>query len=85
MIKFFIYTFMENDKSKLKDELIYDLIFSEKTHYEIQISRYIDNIYKYDRFISEIKKTLKKSKVIIVMEKVNLDIDGVNWEIKVKK
>ena len=48
------------------DDLIYDLIFSEKSDFEINISDYIDNIYKYETFIREIKDILKKSKVSLI-------------------
>ena len=33
---------------KNKEDLIYDLIFSETLDYNINISDYIDDIYKYD-------------------------------------
>ena len=68
-----------------KDKLIYDLIFSPEVDFSIDISKYITDIYKYDKFIDEIKKILKKSKVTIIKEKVNLDTNVVIWEIKVKK
>ena len=68
-----------------KDKLIYDLIFSTEVEFSIDISKYITDIYKYDKFIDEIKKILKKSKVTIIKEKVNLDTNVVIWEIKVKK
>lgn len=71
---------------KNKEDLIYDLIFSENTDYRIDISEY-DNgdIYKYDKFINEIKKILKKSKVSLIKENVDLDIKSVVWNIKVKR
>ena len=68
-----------------KDKLIYDLIFSTEVEFSIDISKYITDIYKYDKFIDEIKKILKKSKVTIIKEKLNLDTNVVIWEIKVKK
>lgn len=68
-----------------KDKLIYDLIFSEKIDFDINIADYITDIYKYDKFIVDIKKVLKKSKVEIVKEKINLDTNSVIWEIKVKR
>ena len=40
---------------KGRDNLIYDLIFSETSDFDINISDYIDNIYKYETFIKEIK------------------------------
>lgn len=70
---------------KNKEELIYDLIFSDKTSYEINVAEYIVDIYKYDYFIADIKKILKKSKVSILSDKIDLDPKKVIWKIKVKK
>ena len=67
------------------DDLIYDLIFSEETKYKLDISDYIVDIYKYDKFIDNIKDVLKKSKVSIIKDKVIVDSNSVIWEIKVKK
>lgn len=72
-------------KLKNRDELIYDLIFSETTEYEIHIEEYIDDIYKYDRFVDETKEILKKSKVDILKEKIIVDTNSVVWKIKVSK
>ena len=69
----------------MKDELIYELIFSDNTDFQIDVSKYIQDIYLYDKFIEDIKKILKKSKVSIVKEKVNIDAKTVTWELKVKK
>jgi hypothetical protein len=39
-----------------KDALLFDLIFSEKSDFVINISEYLEqDIYKYDRFIDEVK------------------------------
>lgn len=70
---------------KEREDLIYDLIFSEVTEYKINISEYIEDIYKYDRFIDDIKNVLKKSKVSIIKEKVDLEEANVIWNLKVKK
>ncbi len=70
---------------KKKDELIYDLIFSNDLEYKIDISEYIEDIYKYDRFIDDIKKVLKKSKVLVIREKIELDTTTAIWILKVKK
>lgn len=67
------------------DELIYELIFSDNTDFQIDVSKYIQDIYLYDKFIEDIKKILKKSKVSIIKEKVNIDSKTVMWELKVKK
>jgi hypothetical protein len=67
------------------DSLIFELIFSEKSDFRINISDYIDEPYKYDRFVDELKSILKKSKVTVVREKVNLDTEGAIWILKVKK
>lgn len=68
-----------------KEELIYDLIFSENTEYKIDVSSYISDIYRYDRFIDEVKLIMKKSRVTVIKEKVLVDSNSVIWEIKVKK
>ena len=68
-----------------KDELIYDLIFSDNVEYEIHIDQYIEDIYKYDYFIDDIKDVLYKSKVKIMVTSVIVDIDSVIWNLKIKK
>ena len=70
---------------KNKNELIYDLIFSEKFEYEIDMSNYIEDIYKYEDFVTEIKKVLKKSKVKIIKSEVKLDSKTAIWQLKVNK
>jgi len=70
---------------KDRNDLIYDLIFSEKVDFEINISEYIDNIYKYETFIKEIKEILKKSKVSVIKEGVDLSPITAMWILKVKK
>jgi len=70
---------------KNKEDLIYDLIFSEKEEYKIDISNYIEDIYQYDEFVSEIKKVLKKSKVKIIKSDVKTDPKTAVWELKVIK
>lgn len=70
---------------KTKDELIYDLIFSENTVYSIDISEYVEDIYSYEDFVSEIKRVLKKSKVSILKSSVLVDSKTATWELKVKK
>lgn len=68
-----------------KNQLIYDLIFSEQKDFMIDISEFTENIYKYEEFIIEIKKILKKSKVTIKDSYINTDIKTVIWELKVSK
>ena len=70
---------------KDRDELIYDLIFSETTEYEIHVEEYIVDIYKYDRFIDGVKEIMKKSKVDIIREKINVEASSVIWRISVSK
>lgn len=69
------------------DNLIYDLIFSETVDYSIEIMNYMDrkDVYKYDKFIKNIKSILKKSKVSVIKEKLNIESNSITWEIKVKK
>ena len=68
-----------------QDDLIYDLIFSEKTNYRIDVSDYVSDIYKHDDFVDHIKFVLKKAKVKIVKSFVVLDSKTVMWELKLKK
>ena len=70
---------------KLKEDLIYDLIFSEQLDYVIDVGEYITDIYKYDEFVDEIKQILKKSKVSLVTNSIDVDSKTVTWKLKVKK
>jgi hypothetical protein len=70
---------------KQKDELIYELIFSENKIFSIIVSDYIEDIYTYDTFIDDIKFILKKSKVLVVKESIIVSTDNVKWNLKVKK
>ncbi len=70
---------------KKTDYLIYDLIFSKKTYFLIDISDYIEDIYQYENFIIELREILKKSKVHILKNEVLVDSKTVMWELKVKK
>ncbi len=70
---------------KKKDDLIYDLIFSEQTLFSIDISEYIDDIYQYKEFVQEIKKILRKSKVKVSESDVVIGSRTVIWKLKVNK
>jgi len=70
---------------KNEDDLIYDLIFSDKENFKIDISDYLSDIYKYEEFIEKIKKILKKSKVKIIISDTLMISKTVIWELKVKK
>lgn len=70
---------------KNKDDLLYDLIFGTKEEYEINLSDYLEELYKYDRFVDEVKSILKKSKVSIIKERLDLSENGPIWILKVKK
>lgn len=70
---------------KKEDNLIYDLIFSEKESFKIDISDFISDIYQYEDFIDKIKKVLKKSKVKIIISDTLMSSKTVIWELKVKK
>ena len=70
---------------KNKDDLVYDLIFSDSENFIIDISQYIKDIYQYDEFIDEMKRILQKSKVTIVTQSVDVDSITVTWKLKVKK
>jgi hypothetical protein len=70
---------------KNKDDLVYDLIFSDSENFIIDISQYIKDIYQYDEFIDEIKQILQKSKVTVVTQSVDVDSVTATWKLKVKK
>ena len=70
---------------KNKDELVYNLIFSDNVKFIIDIGEYITDIYKYDDFVDEIKQILHKSKVILVSNSIDVDSKTVIWKLKVKK
>ncbi len=70
---------------KNEDDLIYDLIFSEKENFKIDISEYLSDIYQYEDFIERIKKILKKSKVKVIISETLMSSKTVIWELKVKK
>jgi len=69
----------------LKEELIYDLVFSEECHYILDLSKYVDNIYEYEYLMDEIKIVLKKSKITIVKSTVKVDSKTAIWELKLRK
>jgi hypothetical protein len=70
---------------KQKDDLIYDLIFSESMDFTIDVGDYITDIYKYDEFVDEIKEILRKSKVSIITNSIDVDSKTVTWKLKVRK
>ena len=70
---------------KREDDLIYELIFSERIEFKICITDYIEDIYKYDRFIKKVKAILSKSNVSIIKESVEVTMNSVNWNLKVRK
>jgi hypothetical protein len=68
-----------------KDDLVYNLIFSNQIDFSILVTDYIKDIYKYDDFIIEMKEILRKSKVPIIKETIEVTFDYVRWYVKVKK
>ena len=70
---------------KSKEDLIYDLIFSEQEDYKIDVGEYIVDIYKYDEFVDSIKEVLRKSKVSIITHSIDVDSTTVTWKLKVRK
>jgi hypothetical protein len=68
-----------------KDDLVYKLIFSNQNDFSILVTDYIKEIYKYEDFIIEMKDILRKSKVLIIKETVEVTFEYVRWNVKVKK
>jgi hypothetical protein len=73
---------MENEKL---DELIYRLIFSKENEFVIFINNYIEDLYTYDKFVDKIKSILRRSKVMVVRESIQVDMNEVRWNLKIKK
>ena len=67
------------------EKLLYDLIFSNEDEFEINISKYIGDIYEYDKFMEKIEKALSKSEVMILENDVDVKSDEIIWLLKVKK
>lgn len=76
---------MSDEKRNMKNELIYDLIFSEKNEFRIKMSEYLDSIYEYEMFIEDITDILIKSKVMITESEVNIESEDIVWVLTVKK
>jgi hypothetical protein len=69
----------------IRDNLIKELIFGDKIDYQIDISLYADNIYKYDDFVEDIKIILKRSGVKIKKSEIIIDSKTAIWYLKVIK
>lgn len=67
------------------DKLIYELIFTEKGEFTIDVGNYIKDIYQYDHFIGEVKEILRKSKVTLLNSSIDVNSKTVIWKLKVKK
>ncbi len=70
---------------KDKNDLIYNLIFSNQTDYVIDIGEYISDIYKFEDFVNNIRDILKRSKVSVVRHSVDVDSKTVVWKLRIKK
>lgn len=68
-----------------RERLIYDLIFSETTQFQIDLKKYVGDVYHYDEFIEEIKSILKKAGVEVIKSTVVVNSSSSKWTLKVKK
>jgi hypothetical protein len=68
-----------------RDKLLYDLIFSEQEDFSVDVSSYVEDLKTHMEFIGEIRDILRRSKVSIINQKVNVDSDTVTWTVKVRK
>lgn len=68
-----------------EEELIYDLIFSDKSKFEIDISDYISDIYEYKKFVGDILKALRKAKVEILENRITTYYNTMIWYLKLKR
>lgn len=76
---------VKTEENPLMDKLIYNLIFSEQTDYEIYVNKYLDDINNFKFFLKEIKDILKKSKVEISKSIIMFDTDIIIWNLKLNK
>ena len=65
--------------------MIYDLIFSETAQFQIDLRKYVEDVYHYDEFIEEIKSILKKAGVEVIQSTVVVNSSSSKWTLKVKK
>ena len=70
---------------KNKEDLIYDLIFSSNNEFEINISEYLIDVYKYQIFVTEILDILRRSKVMIIEDEIDLGGEKITWFLKLRK
>ena len=73
---------------KNKDDLLYELIFSDNEDFIINISDYMNPIYNYEDFITEIRKIIIISDVCIIgegVEVINKGLVDIIWTIKVRR
>ncbi len=68
-----------------KQDLIYHLIFDEQTNHLIDLGEFVDDIYRYDDFVDEIRDILRKSKVTIAKSSIKVDSKTAIWDLKLKK
>lgn len=68
-----------------KEKLLYDLIFSDQSEFNIDISYYISNVYEHSEFIDDIKAILKRSKVKIISSNTFIDSKTAIWKLKVSR
>ena len=74
------------DAIVIKEDLIYELIFSDVVEFTIEISQYVDESYKYDRYMCEIKKILKKSSIVVEKQKLDIvSVSEINWYLKINR
>lgn len=68
-----------------KEKLIFELIFGDESNFMIDIGLFVDDIYHYDDFVTEIRNILRRSKVMVVKSGIKVDSKTATWELKVKK
>jgi hypothetical protein len=68
-----------------REKLIFNLIFGDETNFKIDIGLFVDDIYHYEDFVTEIRNILRRSKVMVVKSGIKVDSKTATWELKVKK
>lgn len=69
---------------KQKEKLIYDILFSDETLFEIDLQIYCD-INKRSDFREEIRIVIKKGNLSIIDDRIIHTDDKVIWKLEIKK
>lgn len=67
------------------EKLMCDLIFNDKTDYEIEIMKYISEIQNVEEFTLDVVKNLEEAGVEVQEQVLILTKDKKMWNLKIKR